>query len=186
MQWAVDLLEEYLLLVVIAAAVAVVISWVELRRSGARVRPAWLLAWSAFAVGSLLVVEREGWLRLPPWFTLLDFAVLGAALALTLRRVGRRIAMRPALGGWWFYRLGFTVPALWMALLAAQLAIGFVVFGDAGLPSGPASAASGLALAAGEALFAATTGIVAGRYLGIYGEVRRRSTNPARASPRAS
>ena len=191
MQWATDLVGEYLVGLAVAATAAVVVSWVEFRRTGARVRPAWLVGWVTFAFFLYFVVEREGWALLPRYLGLIDLALLGAALVVTWRHVERRIEMRPALGGWWFYRLGFTVPAVWLGLFAARLAIGvavlgrFAVFGSIP-PADLGSMAAWLALAATDALFAASTGVVAGQYLGIFAELRRRqfsAPRPAAPSP---
>jgi hypothetical protein len=125
-------------------------------------------------------------LVLPTWTFGVDIGVLvvGAIVASVHVRRVTQFWIRP--DGQWMYRLGILLPALYLSLYAVRVVVELVVLPDPFGSTGPIAALTlgqQEALAAVDALFALSAGMLVGRSIGVYQAYQERLRQPPSPTP---
>jgi hypothetical protein len=164
-------------LVILALIVLLIGRRIVLMVRGAPVRPFQMFAIAALLVALFAFALAFSFSELPAWTYAVDGVILVVATVLATRWVRRRVVLQWVRGAW-TYRLGALIPAVYLVLFVVRLALEFLGLGGnpfAGSPPGTAPLA-GLALVVVtvvNALFAFSTGLLAGRTVGVYLEYRK-------------
>ncbi len=177
------------LLVLGLVAVVVAIRSIRMAR-GAPVSGARLFAYGAVYVLLLAFVLLADAAWRPVYGYALDALALGAAFALSVPYVAGRVALSRRADGQWVYRLGWSLPVIYLALFFARFALDLVVLGPSAYAGAPVASPSALppgsvdALLLVDALFSASAGLLLGRNVAVYLAYRRRSAAaPPTANP---
>lgn len=160
-----------------AAVILLVILFVVARRvigmvRGTPVNPVRLLASTALYVLLFALVVAEEFLLLPWYVPVVNVAVAGTVGALATPYVVRRVQVYRDAAGAWHYRLGYVIPALYVGLFGVRVLVDLFVLGvnplSPSLPSGALSGGEAILLAAVDALFSVSMGLLLGRSFGVY------------------
>lgn len=145
---------------------------------GSPVRPERMFAFAALFAAILVLVLATSLTQLPLWTYGLDALVAVAATAAATVAVQKRVVLEWR-NGQWYYRLGVGILVLYLVLFVARLALDTLVLGVDPFASMPPSVGSlssvdGKIVAIINGLFAASTGLLVGRTVGVYLEYRKR------------
>ncbi|HYK93152.1 MAG TPA: hypothetical protein VEY07_03815 [Thermoplasmata archaeon] len=161
----------------VALLIVVIIVAVIVRRSVAMAQGTTLSLGQLIASGALYVVlfgvvALEELLILPIYVVVVEAAIVVLVGLSAAPWVQRRVSVYQSPGAGWSFRLGVTIPVIYVGLFVLRIALDFLVLGID--PFGPPPAGFSLSpsatalLVAVDGLYAVSTGLVIARTLGIY------------------
>ncbi len=166
-------------LIVVVVVILILARRVARMVSGAPVSTGRLFGYAAVFLGLFVLLAVADY-AITPWWLYAAMAAAAIVVAVAvLPWVERSVEIYRGPLGQWYYRLGVIIPALYVALFAVRIVLDFTVLGLTNPFGASVSAPTGLAFVAFAVvniLFAASTGMLVGRSVGVYRALQKAET----------